>query len=166
MSNDTEQHEEGKPSAMSTKKMIIIVSIAVVVSTSLIAGVLVYVMGSHRGVAEAGTHAKEGHEKKAAPVVYPLEPFVVNIRDGQDIRYLKLKVELETTSGPEAKGELDPFLPPMRDAVLALLSTKTLQDIQDLPGKTRLKEEILASLSKIAPSGKISRVYFTDFMVQ
>jgi flagellar FliL protein len=54
----------------------------------------------------------------------------------------------------------------MRDAVLTLLSTKTLQDIQDLQGKNRLKEDILAALARVSPAGKIKHVYFTDFMIQ
>jgi flagellar FliL protein len=47
-----------------------------------------------------------------------------------------------------------------------LLSTKTLQDIQDIQGKNQLKDEILASINKIIPPGKIAKIYFTDFVVQ
>ena len=167
MSNEAEQHEGGKPSAMSTKKIIMIVSLAVIVSTSAIAGVLVYLLGGHRGPATAEAHTKgKTHAQKEAPVVYAMDPFIVNIHDGQYIRYLKLKVELETVPGEEVKTELDAYLPPMRDAILTLLSTKSLKDIQDLQGKNLLKEQILAALTRIVPPGKVSRVYFTDFMIQ
>ena len=101
----------------------------------------------------------------AVSTVYPLEPFIVNIYDGQELRYLKVKVELEMT-GPAIKPELDARLAPIRDAVLVLLSTKTLQEIQDVQGKNQLKEEILAAINKIIPPGKIAKVYFTDFVVQ
>jgi flagellar FliL protein len=33
-------------------------------------------------------------------------------------------------------------------------------------GKNQLREEILASINKIIPPGKIAKVYFTDFVVQ
>ncbi len=67
--------------------------------------------------------------------MYPLEPFIVNIYDGQEIRYLKVKVEFGLAS-PEAKAELDPRQAPLRDAILVLLTTKTMQDIQDMRGRT------------------------------
>jgi len=113
--------------------------------------------GGHGGAAA-------GKEGAAATNIYPLEPFIVNIYDGQELRYLKVKVELEMSTA--AKGDLDARLAPMRDAVLVLLGSKTLQDIQDLQGKNQLKEEILVAINKIITPAKISRVYFTDFVIQ
>jgi flagellar FliL protein len=83
------------------------------------------------------------------------------------MRYLKVKVEFETTlTAEKAKLELDPYLSPLRDSILVLLTTKTIQDVQDLPGKNRLKEEILVAANKVVPLKKITSVYFTDFVVQ
>lgn len=115
--------------------------------------------GGH-GAAAAGAGA-------AGPTanIYPLEPFIVNIYDGQELRYLKVKVELEMIS-PAIKNELDGRLAPIRDSVLILLSAKTLQDIQDVQGKNTLKDEILGAINKNIPPGKIAKVYFTDFVVQ
>jgi len=113
--------------------------------------------GGHGGAAA-------GKEGAAATNIYPLEPFIVNIYDGQELRYLKVKVELEMSTA--VKGDLDARLAPMRDAILVLLGSKTLQDIQDLQGKNQLKEEILVAINKIITPAKISRVYFTDFVVQ
>jgi flagellar FliL protein len=122
--------------------------------------------------AESGAHGgaapKEGGKEGAAAAgsnIFPLEPFIVNIYDGQELRYLKVKVELEM-SGVGVKAELDGRLAPIRDAILVLLSTKTLRDIQDIQGKNQMKDEILASINKIIPPGKIAKIYFTDFVVQ
>ena len=123
--------------------------------------------GAHGGAApkaEAGAHGGAAGAVGAANI-FPLEPFIVNIYDGQELRYLKVKVEMEM-SGVGVKAELDSRLAPIRDAVLVLLSTKTLQDIQDIQGKNQLKDEILASINKIIPPGKIAKIYFTDFVVQ
>lgn len=97
--------------------------------------------------------------------IFPLEPFIVNIYDGQELRYLKVKVELEMVT-PAVKAELEARLAPIRDSVLILLSAKTLQDIQDVQGKNMLKDEILGAINKNIPPGKIAKVYFTDFVVQ
>jgi flagellar FliL protein len=116
--------------------------------------------------AEAGGHGGAAAGAAAgASNIFPLEPFIVNIYDGQELRYLKVKVELEM-AGVGVKTELETRLAPIRDAILVLMSTKTLQDIQDLQGKNQLKDEILASINKIIPPGKIAKIYFTDFVVQ
>lgn len=158
----------------SKKKMFIIIGAAVAVA--LILGVVAFMLlgkGDKKEAAKDGakTEAKAdahgGGAAGGAPGVssmYPLEPFIVNIYDGQELRYLKVKVEIEMAAA--VKGELDARLAPIRDAILILLSAKTLQDIQDVQGKNQLKEEIMTALNKILPPGKIAKVYFTDFVVQ
>ena len=116
--------------------------------------------GAHGGAPAAGAPATS-----PAANIFPLEPFIVNIYDGQELRYLKVKVELEMV-GPAVKGEIEGRLAPIRDSVLILLSAKTLQDIQDVQGKNTLKDEILTAINKNIPPGKISKIYFTDFVVQ
>ena len=69
-------------------------------------------------------------------------------------------------ASPAIKPELEGRLAAIRDAVLVLLTTKTLQDVQDVQGKNQLREEILAAVSKIVAQGKVTKVYFTDFVVQ
>jgi flagellar FliL protein len=152
------------------RKKIMIIAGVVVASAALIGAVLIYTLNSRNAesAVEAGSDRKaEQVKKRGVPVMYPLEAFIVNISDGSDMRYLKVKVELETNlSAENVKKELDPFLAPLRDSILVLLTTKTIQDVQGLPGKNRLREEILAAANRVLPSGKISTVYFTDFVVQ
>ena len=162
------------------KKMIIIIGAAVAVA--MILGVAFMMMGkSDKKTAKEGetaqTEGKAAEGGHGAPPaagaaaggpsanIFPLEPFIVNIYDGQELRYLKVKVELDMV-GPTVKGELEARLAPIRDAVLVLLSAKTLQDVQDVQGKNNLKDEILGAINKHIPPGKISKVYFTDFVVQ
>ena len=120
------------------------------------------------GTSGAAGAAKEGATAAAttaAANMYPMDPFIVNIYDGQELRYLKVKIEVEMVS-PAVKADIDPRLAPIRDAILVLLSTKTLQEVQEIAGKTQLKDEILSAINKHIPPGKISKVYFTDFVVQ
>lgn len=162
------------------KKLFII--IGAVVAVLAIGGAAAFFMGGGKkekapegakveakaeGGGEHGAPAKEGGEGGAAVggTIYPLEPFIVNIYDGQELRYLKIKVEFEMAN-PQAKAELDAKLAPLRDAILILLTTKTMQEIQDLQGKNQLREQILAAVSKVVPPSKITKVYFTDFVVQ
>jgi flagellar FliL protein len=116
--------------------------------------------GGHGGAPAAG-----GEGGAAGATVFALEPFIVNIYDGQELRYLKVKVEMEMAN-PAIKPELDGRLAAMRDAILVVLTSKTLQDIQDIQGKNQLREEILTAVSKIVAQGKVIKIYFTDFVIQ
>lgn len=174
------------------KKMIMIIGAAVVVA--IVLGVVAFMMlgkGDKKTAKEGdaaqveGKAAEGGHgAAPAAPAgghgapaaggataggaaanIFPLEPFIVNIYDGQELRYLKVKIELDMV-GPAVKTEIEARLAPIRDAILVLLSAKTLQDVQDVQGKNTLKDEILGAINKHIPPGKIAKVYFTDFVVQ
>ena len=163
------QKVEKQNTPMSRKKKLIIVGVAIVASVALVSSVVAFTMGyelSLPGTEDGQENHGEASAKKGPPVIYALEPFIVNIHDGQDMRYLKVKIDFETNAGPDPKVELDPYLAPLRDSILLLLTSKTLQDVLDLEGKNRLRGEILAATGKILPAGKVSRVFFTDFMVQ
>lgn len=164
-----EQKEEAVPEK-SNKKLFIIIG-AAVAAVIVIAAIVVTMMGEKKGdkpakaqEAKAEKKGEEG-EKPSSANVYPLEPFIVNIYDGQELRYLKIKIEFEMAS-PEVKSELDAHQSALRDAILVLLTTKTMREVQDLQGKNQLRDEILTTTVKILGPGKVIKVYFTDFVVQ
>ena len=185
MAKEEQVAAEAPAEGGSKKKLFIIIGAAVLVL--VIAGVVVFMMmgkgdkkkevtDAHGAPAAAeGGHgaappaAGGGHGAAGATpgvsTVFTLEPFIVNIYDGQELRYLKVKVELEM-SNAAVKPELEGRLAAIRDAILVVLTTKTLQEIQDAQGKNQLREEILTAISKIVAQGKVSKVYFTDFVVQ
>jgi len=99
------------------------------------------------------------------PSIVTMEPFIVNIYDGQDLRYLRVRVELEVAS-EEVKVETEARKAQLRDAILVLLTTKTMLDIRDQQGKNQLRQEIFTVSNNILPPGKLKKVYFTDFVVQ
>lgn len=191
MAKEEQAPVEAEAEGGGKKKLIIIIGAAVAVA--LILGVVAFMMlgkgdkkakkegeaaqtegaaaGGHGAPAAAPAAGGHGAAPAAAGApgatanIYALEPFIVNIYDGQELRYLKVKIELEMVS-PAIKAEIDGRLAPIRDAVLILLSAKTLQDVQDVQGKNTLKDEILGAINKNIPPGKIAKVYFTDFVVQ
>jgi len=174
MAAKEEQAKEEKSPA-GKKKLFIIIG-AAVAAVIVIVVVLMMTMGGGKkegGEKKAEAKSEGGHggghgggeAGKAPSTVFPLEPFIVNIYDGQEVRYLKVKVEFEMAT-PDVKAEIESRQAPLRDAILVLLTTKTLPEIQDLQGKNQLREEILTSANKILPPGKVTRVYFTDFVVQ
>lgn len=139
-------------------KLIIIIAAAVIVVAGGVAGYFFFA-GGHTAKAEAKT------DNKGIPCIYTLDPFIVNIYDGQDLRYLRVKVEMEVAS-EEVKTEMEARKAQFRDAILVLLTTKTMLDIRDQQGKNQLRQEIFTVANNILSPGKLKKVYFTDFVVQ
>ena len=109
--------------------------------------------------------AKGGHggKDKAPSNNVALPPFVVNLADPNARRYLKVVLEVEMTGNPEL---LEGNQAKVRDALLMLLSSKTSQDLSTLEGKILLRKEIVDRLNQAIGQPKVSRVYFTDFVIQ
>jgi flagellar FliL protein len=157
-SKDGEKVQENTQKKSNTKLFIII---GVALAVAVLAAVGTFLL---TGESKGSSHKVE----KVSPetmTMFTLDPFIVNIYDGQDLRYLKLKVEMELANA-EAKNELTARQAQIRDAILSILTAKTLQDLQYLQGKNQLKQEILATVTRIATPGKVKQIYFTDFVVQ
>jgi flagellar FliL protein len=97
--------------------------------------------------------------------MYKLEPFVVNLNEPKGSRYLKATIQLEMSS-PDLKAELDRRAAQMQDVILALLTSKSFQELQALEGKFRLREELLSRINSLLVGGTVARVYFTEFVIQ
>ncbi|MBE0556233.1 MAG: flagellar basal body-associated FliL family protein [Proteobacteria bacterium] len=115
-------------------------------------------------------HGAETVKKKPQPppvigTLWPMEPYIVNLRDNNGERYLKVALQLEM-SNPELLSELNLLKPKLRDSTLDLLSAKTYQELQEFSGKQKLREDIMIRLNSFLTSGKIVRIYFTDFVIQ
>ena len=94
-----------------------------------------------------------------------LDSFIVNLTDAQGTRYLKVIMQLEMSNellGPE----IDRKSPQIRDEIIMLLSSKSFDDVSTIAGKRALKRSILSSINKYLTSGRVLRVYFSDFVVQ
>ncbi|MDY7031482.1 MAG: flagellar basal body-associated FliL family protein [Thermodesulfobacteriota bacterium] len=97
--------------------------------------------------------------------IYSLDTFIVNLSGAKGRRYLKVKMELELANENVYK-EVEKKLPQMRDAILVLLSSKSFEQIEDVGGKNRLRDEIIARSNGFLTSGLAKQVYFTEFVVQ
>ena len=113
---------------------------------------------------EDGT-SPEGGEATAAADFFSIEPFVVNIGDGDRDRFLKLKIDLEV-SGAEVSAELGQRLPQIKDVMIGLLSSQSFADIRSLEGKDSLREELQTRLNAVVRKGTVRQVFFTEFVVQ
>lgn len=163
--------------AFPVKLLLIIVAAALVVGVGG-AVVVVKMMGGHSGEA-ASEHAPEasakadgqggtagkGAEAAAPGVIFETDPFIVNLADAPDIRYLKLTVKLEVEN-ESVSANLSGRVPQLRDTILVLLSSKDSAGIRTPQGKFQLRDEITQRVNALLPKPGVKTVYFTDFVVQ
>ncbi|HLF85539.1 MAG TPA: flagellar basal body-associated FliL family protein [Nitrospiria bacterium] len=97
--------------------------------------------------------------------IYALDPFIVNLADTPEIRYLKVTIKLDLEN-EELSKELEGHLAQIRDTLLILLSSKDYEGIRSIEGKFRLREEIVERANNIVKKGKVKTAYFTEFVVQ
>lgn len=112
---------------------------------------------------EEQAKAEGGHEEPGP--VMELEPFLLNLADHDELRFLKVSIKLELDR-PEEKTDFHNKTPAIRDALLVLLSSKESQLLRTVNGKRRVREEIMTRVNGVMSKGKIANVYFTDFIIQ
>lgn len=102
--------------------------------------------------------------EKIGPI-YRLEPIIVNLNEEGARRYLKITLNLELNSLDTIK-EIELLKPRIVDSLIALLSSKTLKDIEGLEEKRNLRKEIAGAINSHLNTGMVVNVYFVEFVIQ
>ncbi len=114
---------------------------------------------------QEGQAGAEGQPEEGKAQVYPLDPFIVNLADPVGNRYLKVKVALQLDSAL-LLTEVESKIPQIRDGFLILLSSKSLSEINTTEGKLKLRSELLHRVNQVLKKGRVTTLYFTEFVVQ
>ncbi len=170
MAEETKKEENGKK-----KKSPLLFIIIGVVIVLLAAGGGAFFLLSSGGDEEIAQEIEKDQAKEPPKpeltaaqeigIIKELEPFVVNLADPQARHFLKASISLELAD--EESGELvDKLKPRIRNDILMLFSSQTMEDIISQEGKVRLRDEIIARISHILGPNRLKNVYFTQFVVQ
>jgi flagellar protein FliL len=103
----------------------------------------------------------------------PIE-VIVNIAHTNGERYLKVGVQLEWDPRFQNLGNvLAQRNARIRDIVIGILSSKTLEELQSAEGKVNIRNAIVADINNILPDeeagrrvGNIRSCYFVEFIIQ
>ncbi|TVQ97932.1 MAG: flagellar basal body protein FliL [Desulfovibrionales bacterium] len=119
---------------------------------------------------QAGEQAVPGAEATGTradftPEIVRLDPFIVNLADPLGRRFLRMTLDVEVRDRA-AVGEVQRSTSRIRDAVILLLAGKSFADLASMEGKITLKNEIVERLNQIVGGGRVTNVYFTEFVVQ
>jgi flagellar protein FliL len=158
-----ENKTEAEAPKKSKKGLILIGSIALVVVLGA-GGFFGFRYYKGKNNPSAAQKAAEASKKEEVKATLALEPFLVNLADKDESRFVKTTFQLGLAE--EMKEESKSSVPAMRDSIITLLSTKTAEQILTSQGKDKLREEIRTRVNAISPKIRVLEVYIVDFVVQ
>ena len=97
--------------------------------------------------------------------VIEIQPFILNLADVEESRYLRLAVSIGIGGETESKPE-PLFTARLRNALLAVLMTKTSQEVLSIEGKIALRKELLKAAQRVIKEPEIETIYITELIVQ
>jgi flagellar FliL protein len=183
---EEETTEESTPKEKKSSNMLMIIIIIVLILIIIIGAVVaVSLMNSGDESSSAVSSTSQTKEKsisnqtrRANPnaledtrkldqigTLYPLDTFTVNLKSDSGRRYLKVTISLEL-EGRELSNELDAKSPVLRDRIIRILSSKTLEEISSRKGKQKVSDQIMDTINSMLTDGRIKGIYFTEFVIQ
>lgn len=109
-------------------------------------------------------YAKEIRFLEGKPIVYSMDPFVVNLV-GKNRKSIQIEMSLEMVS-EEGYEEVITKTTEARDKIVKILNEKKFVELESIQGKLLLKDQIIASLNRYLTKGVVKGVYFTNLVVQ
>lgn len=110
-------------------------------------------------------------EKEAAPAAYLAldPPFVVNIGQTENVRFLQVSMEV-MTKDPAVVEDVKQHMPAIRNSLVLLLSAQAYATLITPEGKEQIRAAALGEIQKILKehTGRpgVEAVYFTGFVMQ
>ncbi len=181
-STEEESTQESKKSSNMLMIIIIVVLILIILGGAIVA---ILLMGGDEEDAVTSSSAPQAKEKSIKSqrrsgsnsdiqesrnlsdigILYPLDTFTVNLKSDAGRRYLKVTMSLEL-EGEELSLELDSKSPVLRDRIIRILTSKTLEEISSKKGKQKVESQIMDTLNAMISDGQIRGIYFTEFVIQ
>lgn len=183
---EEETKEDSKDTKKKSNKTLMIVIIAVLVLIVISGAVVTYLLLSEdeqaaapqkqeasaqpqeKGTSYRSTRDSDDMDSRKLSdigILYPLDTFTVNLKSDAGRRYLKATISLEL-NGKELSIELDNKSPVIRDRIIRILSSKTLEEISSKKGKQKVSEQIVDTLNSMITDGSVKSIYFTEFVIQ
>lgn len=98
--------------------------------------------------------------------VIHLESFVVNLSGTEGNGYLRVGIDLGLGVKLKEGDSRGAYNGRLRDAILTVLGTGTVDQLLTPDGKTKLKADLLKAIQNRVPEIECREVYFTEFLVQ
>jgi len=155
-----EPAEEPKAKSGNKKLLVIIIVASIVLGAG---GFVGFKLLASKGGDEM--EVKEEKEEETNVSVVALSPFVLNLSDHG--RYLKVTIQFEIAEEFHQDLVKDKT-PQLRDTIITLVSSKSINSISSPEGKFQLKDELLFRANQVMGKNKdvFKNLYFTEFVMQ
>ncbi|MBI3791863.1 MAG: flagellar basal body-associated FliL family protein [Gemmatimonadetes bacterium] len=119
------------------------------------------------GAAKAGEHAEKGKGGKdgEAEASFMLDNLVLNPAGSGGGRYLLASVSLRYANAA-LKEKFASREAEIRDAILHVLGTKSVEELSDFANRERFKKEITEQVDAIMGPRTVAGVFFSQFVLQ
>jgi Flagellar basal body-associated protein len=141
------------------KKLLLLILIAFLI-IGIGAGAFL-LLSFKKGEDEKGKKAK----KAERVVVVDLDPIIVNLFDPTGRRYLQVRLSFEV-SDKKAEEQVKKQEAKLKDAIISILSGKTVEEVIVPEAKDKIKREILAKCKEIFGEDVVTNVYITQYIVE
>jgi flagellar protein FliL len=98
--------------------------------------------------------------------VLHLEGFVVNLDSASGNGYLRVGIDLGLGAALKEGEARSAAVARVRDSVLSVLGTCSVEELLTVGGKAKLKDDLLNTIRERVPEIQCEEVYFTEFLVQ
>jgi flagellar FliL protein len=167
MAEDSEPKQAAAAPKKNRSKIVIIALVVILVAVG--GGSYFYitkVLAARKPIAEVKKKPASEHDDSEVKEVVELQPFIVNLSDTSDARYLRMTVSLGigASETPEKPNPL--FTTKVRNAMISVLTTKTSDQVLSAEGKAALRKELLEAARSVSDEPQVIAIYITDFIVQ
>lgn len=160
--------EKKSPGIIKLLLMVLIVSL--VMSAGVGAGVYFLLKSDDNTQAVEDESGEKAAEKPKGPPIYHeiQDPFIVNLAE-QPARFLQVSVQLMTRDDDVIEA-VEQHMPVIRNNLLILFSTQTLEEISTREGKEALRQDAIEEISTVlreqSEPSAVEDVFFTSLVVQ
>ncbi|MBA1437745.1 MAG: flagellar basal body-associated protein FliL [Epsilonproteobacteria bacterium] len=180
MAEEEVKEEESAPKEKKSSNLLLIIIIVVLILIIILGAIAFLFIGGdgEEPVQQVQQQEKPKNVKKRSyaqdeslrslddiGILYPLDTFTVNLKSDSGRRFLKTTISLEL-EGEELSMELDAKSAVLRDRIIRILSSKTLEEVSSKKGKAKLSQQIVDTLNSMITDGRIKGIYFTEFVIQ
>ncbi|MCX8022119.1 MAG: flagellar basal body-associated FliL family protein [Syntrophorhabdaceae bacterium] len=164
----TEQTEDAKKAPKKKSKLLFVILI-IVFALSIGAGGTYFFFAKKMlgGKESAPSEEAKPVEKKVKPggPILSLDPFLFNIF-GSGNKFAKVTIGIQVKDD-KVMEDMKKMIPLVRDRVLSVLGTKSVDILIDVNNRNLIKDEIMGALrGALKDKEQIQAVYITDIIIQ
>ncbi len=156
---DAAPEDEKATKAKKSNKSLFIV-IGIITLALVIAAAAYFVLFSGKDHAQ---EAKQEQKKEVKTALVPLDSFVLNL--AEQGRFLKVTMQFELGNALDQPLVAEKT-PQLRDAIITLMSSKSVEAVSSPEGKIQLKDELLLRANQSVGKNIFKNLYFTEFVMQ